>query len=83
MPTREIYRIGNDGSRTYAGYARFDDNGNYQGSFAGYGPQRRGINSNRTGNARTNNTSRLQNAINRAGAATAARRRRAYGPIGR
>lgn len=37
MPTAEVYKIGNDGSRMYAGYARFDNEGNYQGSRGGYG----------------------------------------------
>ena len=83
MPTREIYRVSDNGGRTYAGYARFDSQGNYQGSAGGYGPSRRGINSDRTGNNRSNNRSALQNAINSAGARTAARRRRAYGTIGR
>lgn len=73
--TREIYRINENGTREYAGYARFDNEGNYLGSRGGYGPQGRGINADRTGNLRSNNASRLQNAINSAGARGAARLR--------
>ena len=66
MPSREIYRIGDDGARSYAGYARFDAEGNYLGSRGGYGPSRRGINADYTGNNRRNDASALQNAINTA-----------------
>lgn len=37
MPTAEIYRINENGTREYAGYARFDAEGNYLGSRGGYG----------------------------------------------
>lgn len=75
--TREVYRIGENGSRSYAGYARFDNEGNFQGTRGGYGPSRRGINPDRTGNNRANNRSMVQNAINTAGTRQTNRRRRA------
>ena len=62
----EVYAI-KDGKRVYAGYAKFDEEGNYLGSFGGYGsrangtvsaktPQGRGVNNGnpRTGNNRKN-----------------------------
>lgn len=82
----EIYRILPDGSRVYAGYAKFDKQGNYLGSYGGYGsrangtvsaktPQGRGVNNGnpRTGNNRKNKASMLQNAIGLASAKQANR----------
>lgn len=37
MVTREIYKIGDDGSRTYAGFGKFGRDGKYLGSGGGYG----------------------------------------------
>lgn len=37
METREIYKVSSDGSRTYAGYGKFDNSGRYIGSRGGYG----------------------------------------------
>lgn len=68
MPdTREVYRVGENGSRSYSGYATFDNNGNFTGTRGGYGPSSRGQNPNRTGNARTNGASMVQNYIQTAG----------------
>ena len=77
-----------DGKRVYAGYAKFDEEGNYLGSFGGYGsrangtvsaktPQGRGVNNGnpRTGNNRKNKASMLQNAIGLASAKQANRLR--------
>ncbi len=64
MPTSEIFRIGSDGSETYAGYAKFDSEGNYLGSFGGNGRTRAG---------RTTNASEVQRAIRTSGARQAAR----------
>lgn len=75
MPTAEIH----DANGNYAGYARFDNEGNFQGTRGGYGPQRRGINPNRTGNARGNNASLVQNNISVSGANIRRRQRRAFG----
>lgn len=57
MPTREIYRIRENGTREYSGYARFGDEGEYEGSFGGYG-----LNGNQ--NNPNNGASRVQNYIN-------------------
>ena len=78
--TREVYRIGENGRSSYAGYARFDNRGNFQGTRGGYGTRQagyRGINSDRTGNNRANNRSMVQNAINTAGTRQTNRRRAA------
>ena len=40
--TREIYKIGNDGSKTYAGYGKFGSDGKYLGSGGGYGSRQNG-----------------------------------------
>lgn len=64
----EVHRILENGRRVYAGYAKFDSNGNYLGTFGGYGsrangtvsaktPQGRGINN---GNPRTETTGRTR-----------------------
>lgn len=84
----EAYRILDDGRRVYAGYAKFDSDGNYLGTFGGYGsrangtvsaktPQGRGINNGnpRTGNNRKNKASMVQNAIALASAKAANRLR--------
>ena len=91
MPTAEIYRINENGTRTYAGYARFDREGNYLGSRGGYGSRQnprnaangRGNNPTGTwnggyanqGNNRSNGASMLQNTINSAAARGGARNR--------
>lgn len=80
--TREVYSVGRNGrNRAYAGYGKFvrdSRNGDqYQGSRGGYGPQGRGIRSDRTGNVRTNNASMLQNNINMAGVQSGRRRSQA------
>lgn len=62
--TREIYRITENGGREYSGYARFDNEGNYQGSRGGYGGGQNNAN---------NGGSRVQNYI-RTAAARGARR---------
>lgn len=59
--TREIYRITENGGREYSGYARFDNEGNYQGSRGGYGGGGRQNNANNGG-------SRVQNYIRTAAA---------------
>lgn len=46
MPTAEIYRINENGTRTYAGYARFGANGEYLGSRGGYGSRQNARNGN-------------------------------------
>lgn len=67
--TREVYKINQStGAKTYAGYAKFDNNGRMIETRGGYGPQRRGIREDRTGNARTNDKSMVQNNVNLAGA---------------
>ena len=77
MATREVYKIDQKtGKRSYAGYARFDNDGKFLGTRGGYGPQGRGINADKTGNNERNNASMMQNAIGSAGARTDARRRR-------
>lgn len=68
MPTAEIYRIGSDGKRTYAGYAKYGDDGSFQGTRGGNG---------RTKAGRTTNVSEVQRTIATAGMRQAARRRRA------
>lgn len=71
MPTREVYQVNQStGARTYAGYARFGNDGSFQGTAGGYG---RGRNSNNANNG----ASRVQNVISTAGARQAARSRRA------
>ena len=70
MPTREVYQINQStGQRTYAGYARFGNDGSFQGTAGGYGANGRS-------NNRNNGASRVQNVISTAGARQAARRRR-------
>ena len=64
MPTSEVYRIGSDGSKTYAGYARFDNEGNFLGTRGGNGRTRAG---------RTPTASRVQRIIRTSGARQAAR----------
>lgn len=66
MPTAEIH----DANGNYAGYAKFGANGEFQGTYAGYG--RNG------GAAARNGASRVENAINTA-PMRAARRERAGG----
>lgn len=68
MPTSEVYRIGSDGSHTYAGYARFDNEGNFQGTRGGNGRTRAG---------RYSNISEVRRTISTVGARQAARQRRA------
>ena len=78
MATREIYAINQTtGARTYAGYAKFDDQtGRYMGSFGGYGA------SGRQQNPR-NGASLVQNTINVAGARQGARTAAAFRAINR
>ena len=46
--TAEIYQVNQaDNTRRYAGYARFDNEGNYQGSRGGYGSRAYAKNANR------------------------------------
>lgn len=66
--TAEIYKISESGERTYAGYARFDENGKMTETRGGYGPSKQGINPDKTGNKATNNKSRLQNEVSMAAA---------------
>ena len=75
MPTSEI----RDASGNYAGYARFDAAGNFQGTRGGYGTSTRGYRGENRGrgNNRSNSASAVQNAINIGGANIARRRRRA------
>lgn len=77
MPTAEIH----DAQGNYAGYARFDNEGNFLGTRGGYGPQGRGINPDRSGNNRRNNASLVQNNVNSSGSRQAARRARAFNPF--
>lgn len=64
--TSEIWKIPqNGGKRKYAGYAKFDANGNYLGSAGGYG-KKGAFNSSR-------GASKLQNNINLASANIAKR----------
>lgn len=74
MPTAEIH----DANGNYSGYARFDNNGAFQGTRGGYGPSGRGENPGRTGNNRNNGASRVQNQINVAAANATRRRNRGY-----
>lgn len=67
--TREIYRITENGGREYSGFARFDNEGNYQGSRGGYGGGQRQNNP-------SNGGSRVQNYIRTASAR--GRRRNPY-----
>lgn len=69
--TREIYRITENGGREYAGFALFDNEGNYQGSRGGYGGGGRSI-----GGRNRNGGSRVQNYIRTA--AARGRRRNPY-----
>lgn len=41
--TREIYKINEDGSRAYSGYAKFDNDGNFAGTAGGYGRNGNGV----------------------------------------
>lgn len=79
MPTAEIHDVNGN----YAGYARFDSDGNFLGTRGGYGPQRRGINPDRTGNNRSNDASMLQNRYGVSGMNQRRRARRAFAPFRR
>lgn len=68
MPTSEVYRIGSDGKRTYAGYAKFGNDGSFQGTRGGNGRTRAG---------RYSNTSEVRRTISTVGMRQAARQRRA------
>lgn len=71
MATREVYQVNQrTGVKTYAGYARFDNDGTYMGSFGGYG-------FNGSQNNANNGASRVQNVIATAGARQRQRARRA------
>lgn len=79
MPTREVYRQNENGTRTYSGYARFDNEGNFLGTRGGYGIAERGFRGRNggAGNNRSNNASAVQNAIAVGGANIVRRQRRA------
>lgn len=71
MPTREVYQVSQStGKSTYAGYARFGDDGSFQGTAGGYGQTRRN-------NSSTRNASRVQNTISTVGARQTRRARNA------
>ena len=78
MPTAEIHDVNGN----YAGYARFDNDGNFLGTRGGYGPQGRGINPDRTGNNRSNNASLVQNRIVVSGMNQRRGQRNAFRPFG-
>lgn len=73
MATREVYRVDqNTGKSIYAGYASFDDDGNFKGTRGGYGK-------NGNLNNLNNGGSKVQNTIATAGARQAKRARQAFG----
>lgn len=79
MPSREIHDV--DGN--YAGYASFDNDGKFLGTRGGYGPRRRGIRPDRTGNNRNNDASRLQNKYVTGGMNQIRNKKRAFAPFRR
>lgn len=71
MATREVYQVNqNTGQQSYGGYARFDEDGRFEGTYGGYGF--RGMRNNAN-----NRASRVQNVIATAGARQRRRARRA------